>query len=239
VSVRTLHYYDELGLLVPARRTPTGYRLYGDADLLRLQQIVIGRELGLSLEQIRRSLDDPGFDLKQALRKQRAELEARAQRAAQMIRAVDQALAALEANSGGDSMRPQNWFEGFEPSKYEEEAKQRWGDTEAYRISAERAQRYTPEDWRRIRDEQSAIYEDLAAAMRAGRAAHDPVSMDIAERARLCIERWFYPCSHAMHCGLADLYENDPRFAANIDKYGDGLTAFLSAAIRSNAERHA
>src|SRR5690242_1096266 len=85
VSVRALHHYDELGLLVPRERTDAGYRLYDDQDLLRLQQILIGRELGLSLEAIRRSLDEPGFDRKGALLSQRAELEKRAEQTQAML----------------------------------------------------------------------------------------------------------------------------------------------------------
>src|SRR5690606_1513284 len=93
VSVRTLHHYDTLGLLVPTRRSAAGYRLYDDDDLLRLQQILIGRELGLTLEAIRRSLDDPAFDRRRALLEQRKQLERRAEETAEMIRAVDRALA--------------------------------------------------------------------------------------------------------------------------------------------------
>lgn len=96
VSVRALHHYHELGLLVPSSRSGKGYRLYTDDDLLRLQQILIGRELGMPLEAIRRSLDDPNFDRRAALEKQRAELAARASRTEAMLRAVDAALERLE-----------------------------------------------------------------------------------------------------------------------------------------------
>jgi MerR family transcriptional regulator, thiopeptide resistance regulator len=89
VSVRALHHYDEIGLLVPKRRSAAGYRLYDRDDLLRLQQILIGRELGLTLREIGRSLDDPGFDLRQALRSQRQQLQGRAERTAAMLRALD------------------------------------------------------------------------------------------------------------------------------------------------------
>lgn len=238
VSVRTLHYYDEIGLLVPSGRSAAGYRLYDDGDLLRLQQILIGRELGLTLEEIRKSLDDPRFDLAQALRKQRAELEARMERAAGMLRAVDRALAALEQQRGGKEMKPEELFEGLGQAPYADEAKQRWGHTDAYRVSQERTKRYTAEDWQKIHAEQNGVFGELAEAMRAGVKPEDERAMDLAERARLFIDRWFYPCNYAMHQGLADLYESDPRFAANIDKHGDGLTPFVAAAIRANARRH-
>jgi hypothetical protein len=120
---------------------------------------------------------------------------------------------------------------------HEAEARQRWGDTEAYKESAKRIKRYTQEDWKRHAAEQAAVYEDAASAMKAGKPSSDREAMGIAERHRLLIDRWFYPCSLAMHRGLADLYEADDRFKANIDKFGEGLTAFLAAAIRANAER--
>jgi DNA-binding transcriptional MerR regulator len=234
VSVRALHHYDEIGLLVPRARSEAGYRLYDDEDLLRLQQILISRELGLPLEEIRRSLDDPRFDRRAALRAQRRELEARASKTAGMIRAVDGALAALE---GEATMDAKDLFEGFDPARYEAEAERRWGHTEAFAESRRRTKRYTPDDWKRHAAEQAAVYADAAALLKAGRAPDSPEATDVAERHRLLIDRWFYPCAPAMHVGLADLYESDARFAANIDQHGAGLTTFLAAAIRANAAR--
>lgn len=234
VSVRTLHHYDAIGLLVPKLRSAAGYRLYDGEDLLRLQQILIGRELGLTLQEIGRSLDDPAFDLAQALRSQRQQLQGRAERTAAMLRAVDAALAILDGETGGQ-VDLKNLFDGFDPSAYEQETRQRWGNTEAYRESARRTSRYCAEDWTRFKEEQAAVYGDAAAAMTAGTPADDPAAMEVAERHRLLIDRWFYPCSKAMHRGLADLYEADARFAQNIDRHGKGLTAFLAAAMRANA----
>ncbi len=233
VSVRTLHHYDEIGLLVPKLRSAAGYRLYGRDDLLRLQQILIGRELGLTLQEIGRSLDDPGFDLKRALQSQRQQLLGRAERTAAMLRAVDAALIILDAEDS--SMNVKDLFEGFDPSEYEEEAQQRWGGTDAYAESARRTSRYTAEDWARYKAEQAGIYSDLVAALSAGTLPEDPSARAIAERHRLSIDRWFYPCSKALHRGLADMYEADTRFAENIDRHGKGLTPFLAAAIRANA----
>ncbi len=240
VSVRALHHYDEIGLLVPKQRSAAGYRLYQDDDLLRLQQILIGRELGLPLEQIRRSLDDPGFDRKAALIAQKKQLEQRAEQTAAMIRAIDAALALLEPTQTGASMTDKSInmdqiFDGFDPTKYEAEAKQRWGKTDAYKESMKRTQRYTADDWERLKAEQVAIYTELRAAQQAGKQPSDEAVMEIAERHRSLIDRWFYPCSASMHTGLADLYENDARFAENIDKFGEGLTPFLAQAIRENA----
>jgi MerR family transcriptional regulator, thiopeptide resistance regulator len=232
VSVRALHHWDEIGLLVPSRRAENGYRLYDDDDLLRLQQILIGRELGMPLEAIRRSLDDPSFDRKTALREQRAELSRRAEGATRMIRAIDQALAALE-----ETVDLKEIFDGFDHEKHEAEAKERWGHTDAWKESQRRTKSYSKADWERLKEEQGAIHRDAFAALEAGKSPDDEAVMDVAERHRLSIDRWFYPCPRAMHANLADLYESDERFAANIDKFGRGLTPFLAAAIRANAKR--
>ena len=238
VTVRALHHYDEIGLLVPKARSEAGYRVYDEDDLLRLQQIMLGRELGLALEDIRRSLDDPGFDHRRTLVAQRRALEARARRADEMLRAVDAAIALLDERQGG-TMDVKRIFDGFDPAQYEAEVQERWGDTDAYRESAKRTKRYGPNEWRQIRDERAAIYADAVAALQAGVAADAPAAMDVAERDRASIGRWFYPCGPAMHANLADLWEADPRFAENIDKHGAGLTPYLAAAVRANARRSA
>jgi len=238
LSVRALHHYDAIGLLVPSTRTAAAYRIYNEDDLLRLQQILIGRELGLSLEDIRRSLDDPRFDRRQVLLDQRAQLEERAERAAEMIGAIDAALATIKnADTEDTTMDMKKIFNGFDPDKYADEARQRWGNADAYKISMRRTKSYKEKDWEKLRDEQSAIYADAFAALTAGKRPDDPAVMDIAERHRLSVDRWFYPCSVTMHSGLADMYEADQRFAENINKYGAGLTPFLAAAIRANAQR--
>jgi DNA-binding transcriptional MerR regulator len=246
LSIRALHHYDAIGLLVPSGRTAAGYRLYTEDDLLRLQQILIGRELGLSLEEIRRSLDDPGFDRRRALQEQRAALTRRAAQTAEMLRAIDAALtiidregdaAAAHDEREGTTVDFKKIFDGFDPAKYEDEVKQRWGNTEGYERSVKRTSAYTEEDWKRYKAEAGAIYADAIAALKAGKAPDDPGMMDVAERHRLSIDRWFYPCSSAMHCGLADMYEQDQRFRDFFEKHATGLAAFLSAAIRANARR--
>jgi len=237
VSVRTLHHYDSIGLLVPGARTAAGYRVYIDSDLLRLQQILIGRELGLSLEEIRRSLDDPCFDRKATLLDQRERLGDRARQAEAMIRAIDVALAALDGSRKKGEMNMEDLFEGFNPSQYDEEARRQWGKSEAFVESEKRTGRYTPGDWKVLAAEQASVYGDAYSALKAGKTPSDAAVMDIAERHRVSIDRWFYPCGHAMHCRLASMYESDTRFRQSIDTHGEGLTSFLAEAIRANAAR--
>jgi len=240
VSVRTLHHYDAIGLLTATGRTGAGYRFYNDDDLLRLQQILIGRELGMSLEQIRSSLDDPSFDRRAALERQRQQILERTQRAAEMLRAIDAALATLNED-GGKTMQDMtkeeltSLFDGFDPTLYEAEAEARWGDTDAYTESARRTSKYTEADWERYKAEAHAIMSDAAQLFAAKASPDSDAAMAVAERHRLSIERWFYPCGAAMHTSLADMYLADPRFAESIDQYAAGLTPWWSAAIHANA----
>jgi MerR family transcriptional regulator, thiopeptide resistance regulator len=236
VSIRALHHYDAIGLLVPTGRTEAGYRLYTDADIVRLQQVLIGRELGFSLDDIKRSLDDPLFDQRQALLEQRQRLTDNANAIEQMLRSIDAALAVVGPDPPGGYMDMKELFSGFDPSVHEAEVEARWSGA-ALEESKRRVKSYTADDWKRWKTESAIIYGDAAAAMRRG---VDPASSEaaaIAERHRLSIDMWFYPCSRAMHAGLADMYEADDRFRTTIDAEGEGLTAFLAAAIRANAGR--
>jgi DNA-binding transcriptional MerR regulator len=233
LSVRALHHYDEIGLLVPSARTDAGYRLYGDADLERLQQILFFRELAFPLEEIRHILDDPDFDRRAALRMQRTMLEERASQARALIAAVDRALEALE---GGAPMKDEEMFEAFDSAR-DDEARERWGETEEYRESARRTRRYTREDWRAIRAEGEAITRELASQMEAGAAPSSEAAMALAERHRLHIDSRFYPCSHAMHRGLSEMYVEDPRFRDHYERVRPGLAAYVRDAIRANGAK--
>jgi DNA-binding transcriptional MerR regulator len=238
LSARTLRYYDELGLLVPSSRSPSGYRLYTATDLLRLQQILIGRSLGLGLEGIRKLLDDPRLDRRRLLNEQRQVLLEKARATAEMIRSIDAALALLDADSHVEvTVDVTNLFNGFDPADHEQEARERWGGTAAYQQSEQRTRSYGPADWHTIRSEWDAIMEDAAAALRDQVKADQPRAMDLAERHRLWLDRWFFTCPSAMHAGFGDMFEADARFARAIETHADGLTVFWSAAIRANAAR--
>ena len=119
---------------------------------------------------------------------------------------------------------------------YAAEAEERWGETEAYRESARRTRNFSPEEWARVKAETEAVEDRLAQLLRAGHKPEDEVSMDAAEAHRLQMET-FYPCSHAMHVGLGQMYTADPRFMEHYEKRAQGLAAFLQAAIEANAQR--
>ncbi len=231
VTVRALHHYDELGLVVPSQRSAAGYRLYGDADILRLQQVLLFRELGLPLDAIAAVLDDPNYDPIDALRRHREVLVAKRARLDAMLVALD---AAISTSNRGKTMQPEDvktLFDGFDPETYADEAQQRWGETDSFKESARRAKRYGKPEWEQIKREADAIYTQLAQLMTAGAAPTDPSVAEHVEAHRAHIDRWFYPCSRAMHAKLGEMYVADPRFTANIDRYGAGLAKFMRDAF--------
>lgn len=235
VTVRALHHYDEIGLVRPSQRTAAGYRLYGDADVLRLHQVLLFRELGLPLEEIAAAIDEAGGQ-EEFLRRHREVLVTRRARLDAMLAALDARLAAFEK---GMTMRPDEvkaLFDGFDPSQHEEEARQRWGHTDAYKESARRTKQYGKAEWDQYKREAQEIAERIAAHMRSGAPATDAAVQAAVEEHRLLIDRWFYPCSIEMHKNLGALYVNDPRFTANLDKIGPGYARYLSEAIAASRE---
>lgn len=231
VTVRTLHHYDEIGLVRPSQRTAAGYRLYGEDDVLRLQQVLVHRELGLPLEQIAAVLDAPQLARTRALRAQRAALVEKRSKLDAMVAAID---AALRLAEGKTDMQPDDvttMFDGFDPARYDDEVQQRWGDTDAYQESARRTKRYGKPEWEQIRRDAEAIYARLAELMREGAPADDPRCHGVVEAHRAHIDRWFYPCSRQMHANLAELYVGDPRFTASLDKVAPGFAQYLHDAI--------
>lgn len=237
VTVRALHHYDAVGLLVPSERADNGYRLYDDADLTRLQQILLFRQLGFGLDAIGQLLEATARDRRQALQAQRDLLVEQRRRTDAIIRSVDAAIRALD---NGEPMDKDVMFEGFEDfdqSKYDEEAKERWGETDAYKESMRRTRSYSKTDWAKIKAEGEGVWERMAALMDAGAAADSEEAMDLAEEHRTHIDRWFYHCTHAMHAGVSQMYTDDPRFREGFEKRREGLASFARRAIEANGER--
>jgi MerR family transcriptional regulator, thiopeptide resistance regulator len=233
ITVRALHHYDEIGLVVPSQRTAAGYRLYDDHDVIRLQQVLLFRELGLPLDEIAFAIDEAGTR-EELLRKHREVLVAKRSRIDVMLASLDSALVALEK---GHAMQPDDvkqLFNGFDPSQYEDEVKERWGDTDAYKESMRRTKQYGKAEWTQIQADWGTIYADMAALMKAGTPVADPAVQALVEAHRAHIDRWFYPCSKEMHKGLGAMYVADPRFAANLDKVAPGFAQYLSDAIAAS-----
>ena len=237
VTVRTLHHYDRIGLLVPSGRSESGYRLYDYDDLERLRQIRLLRELRFSLDAIGQMLDAPAYDRRSALEAQRELLRERQQRTDQIIRGVDRALAAMEEEEEMDRTEMFEGLDEFDHAQYEDEARERWGHTDAYKESMRRTRRYGKGDWARIKAEGEAVMARLAELMTDGAHAAGRAAMDLAEEHRCHIDRWFYPCNHGMHRNLAEMYTADPRFEEYFEKRARGLAAFVQDAIRANEAR--
>ncbi|MEU5534931.1 MerR family transcriptional regulator [Streptomyces sp. NPDC020362] len=238
VTVRTLHHYDEIGLLAPGERTHAGHRRYGDADLDRLQQILFYRELGFPLDEVAALLDDPDADPRVHLRRQHELLTARIEKLQKMAAAVEHA---MEARTMGINLTPEERFEVFgdnDPEQYAEEAERRWGGTEAYAESQRRAARYTKDDWKRMQAANDDWNQRYVALMTAGEQPSGEAAMDLAEEHRLHISEWFYECPHPMHRCLGAMYVADERFTAFYDAVRPGFADHLSRAIAANADRH-
>lgn len=236
VSVRTLHHYDDIGLLKPKSVTEAGYRLYEEEDIQRLQQILFFKELDFDLQEIKKILDNPNFDRERALKLHRTLLLEKKKRIEKIIESVDKTIESIE---GGIEMSKKDMFSGFDMSeiekhkeKYAEEAKQKYGATDAYKESERRTSKYTKEDWARITKNQENIYRGLAELMSMGRMPSDSDVQDFVGKARQHITDNFYNCTPEIFRGLGEMYIADQRFTENIDKFKTGLAGFLSEGIK-------
>ncbi|MFI0742581.1 MerR family transcriptional regulator [Streptomyces sp. NPDC021100] len=239
VTKRTLHHYDEIGLLVPSGRSHAGHRRYEDADLDRLQQLLFYRELGFPLDEVAEHLDDPGADPMAHLRRQHGLLTERIARLRKMAVAVEHA---MEARKMGITLTPEEKFEvfgDFDPDAHAAEAERRWGGGDPYRESQRRAAAYGKEDWLRIKGETDALNARIAGLLDEGASPASEAAMDLAEEHRRLISRYFYACSYEIHTGLAEMYVADERFTATYEAVRPGLAAFLRDAILANAARRA
>ncbi len=235
VTVRTLHHYDEIGLVVPSGRSTAGYRLYTEADLARLQNVVLYRRLEIPLDQIA-SLLESG-DARKHLKRQRDAVRSRLRELQGLVAAIDRALEAQMTNYRITAEEQRELFgEDFDDS-YAAEAEHRWGDLPEYQESQRRASSYTKEQWAQIKAEGDEVMEAFAAAKRSGAPATSQEAMDAAQAHRAQIERWFSAVPLAMHRGMADLFVADARYAASYDALEPGLAPYVRDAIYANADR--
>src|SRR5262249_15763721 len=179
VTVRALHHYDEIGLLNPGGRSSAGYRRYDDADLERLQQILLYRELGFTLEEIATILDDPDVEARTHLRRQHALLRDRIARLQEMAAAVEYMLEAQKVGMNLTAEEKLGWLGGSAPAAYPEEGEQGWGETAASREPARRTSRYSKDDWARIQQETDDLLLRWIAAYDAGTPAESQAAMDL------------------------------------------------------------
>jgi len=236
VTVRTLHHYEQIGLLQPGQRSRSGYRQYSGANLDRLRHILYYRELGFPLPDIATILDDPQASSLTHLRRHRQLLQHRLDRLAGMVAAIDKE---LEASTMGSELTPEEkleiFGEGYDPS-WEDEAQERWGDSDAWKQSSERTKKFTKDQWKKIKADGDAFMQKLGDAKRRGVSSAGDEAMALAEEHRRGVQI-FYDCSHAQHRGLADMYLADERFSKSYDDIEPGLAQWIHDAIHANADR--
>ncbi len=236
-TVRTLHHYEEIGLLVPSGRSDAGYRLYDDAGIDRLTRILYYRELDFPLVDIAQLLDAQDVDPGSHLRRQRALLQERIDRLRTLMDAIDRETEALMKGHNLTAGQKLEVFGAFDPDQHDDEARTRWGDTDAWRQSRRRTSAYTADDWLRIRAESDEITGRFVHLMNSGVPATSREAMDFAEMHRQHITQAYYDCGHDIHAALAAMYVSDPRFTASIDAAAQGLAAYMRDAILANADR--
>jgi len=239
VTVRTLHHYDEIGLLVPSERSPAGYRLYTAEDITRMQHVVVYRRLGFPLEEIALLLDEPSADVSEHLRRQREAVMSRLDEMQDLVTAIDRA---LEKEMAGNKLTKEEQRElfgdGFSDD-YADEVEQRWGGTEAWKQSQGRTSEYTKAVWVEVKAEMDANNAAFVSAMTDGEPATSERAMDAAEQHRLHIHNRFYDLTTEFHRNLGDMYLVDPRFTKNYEEIGPGLAQYVRDAIHANADRAA
>jgi MerR family transcriptional regulator, thiopeptide resistance regulator len=237
VSVRTLHHYDAIGLLRPTERTAAGHRRYGSPDLERLRTILFYRALDFGLDEIAAMLADPGRGTDAHLRNQHRMLRERIGRQQNLLAALEKE---MEARRMGMSLTPEEQFEVFGTDKvstdWADEARERWGESDAYKESQRRATTYSKADWVRLKEEADDGLRAFAAAFQAGTPATSEFARELAEQHRQYITRWFYDCGYDLHRGLAEMYIADERFRATYDAAAPGLAQYVSDAIIANCD---
>ena len=223
VSVRTLHYYDEIGLLKPAFvDKATGYRYYDDQSLAIMQQILFYRELDFTLKDIRRILTSPNYDKRQALAQQKQLLKLKKERLERLIQAVDNTM------NGEIAM---DAFRNDEINQYRDEVKHRWGQTKAYAEHEERSKSQSKEAQDAKAAALDAVFARFAQCMADGNKADSDAARVMVKALQNCITANYYTCTKQILAGLGQMYTADERFRQNIDKHGEGTAQFVSDAI--------
>jgi DNA-binding transcriptional MerR regulator len=222
VSVRTLHYYDQIGLLRPETAVDSGYRWYGAAEVERMQQILFFRELDFSLKEITAILADPHYDRHQALRDQKELLTRKRDRLNDLLDLLDREL------KGEHTMSFQEFDKDY-IDRYAAEVKERWGSTQAYQESQERTARYNKADFAAQNEAMTAIFERFGALRQ--KDPGDPEVQSLVVEWRQFITDHYYTCTKEILAGLGQMYIADERFRKTLDHHGAGTADFMSQAI--------
>lgn len=259
ISVRALHHWDEIGLVSPSGRSWAGYRLYDAGDIARIHRVLVYRELGLSLADVGRVLDDPTLDAREHLERQRDQLRERIQRLQGTVLAVETMIERIDMtqnenmseHEAGRATAPSNratpadgiglsaeeqariFGTDWDPA-WQDEARERWGGTPQREQAARRTSAWGAREWEQVKADVDSLEADLAAALRKGVEPGSEEANALAERHRASIAV-HYDCTHAMHVVFGRMYTEDPRFTAHYDDRAPGLAAWLRAVIEANA----
>lgn len=228
ITTRTLHYYDEIGLLKPAKVTEAGYRMYDDAALGRLQNILLFRELEFPLKEIKAILDSPDFDPSEAIAQQIRLLELQYKHLGELIAFT------REIQKKGAAAMNFDVFDKSEIEKYEEEVKAKWGNTKAYQEYRQKDITRDKEGYGKLADEMMTMFSELGKLKHLSPDAHE-VQEKISALQQFITDH-YYVCTDEILRGLGEMYVCDERFKNNIDKAGGTGTAdFVRQAIVSKA----
>ena len=229
VSVRTLHYYDEIDLLKPAFVDDrTGYRYYDENSLLRMQEILFYRELDFSLKSISEILSSPDYDKKKAISEQKNLLILKKERLERLISAIE------KAEKGEIVMKV---FDNSEFDKYKEEVKEKWGNTDAFKEYSEKTKNYSKDKQSSLTDEMNNLFGEFSACMKNSLKPDSENVQNLVKRLQNHISDNYYHCTSDILAGLGQMYVYDERFRENIDKNGDGTAEFVSTAITAYCKK--
>lgn len=232
VSPRTLHYYDEIELLKPASHGENRYRYYDEKAMLRLQQILFYREMGLSLKEIKAVLEQPDFNVMSALQAHRATLQKRVERLERLISTVDKTINHL---TGGTKMKSEEIFAGFseeQQEEYAEQARQRW-DPKVVDASMKRWKNYSKEKQQQILQEGRDIYQGIFDRMDQGNDSKEVQELVGQWHQNM---RYFYEPTIEVLSGLGQMYVDSPDFRATFEKFSPEFPEFLNQAIQLYCE---
>ena len=229
VSVRTLHYYDEIDLLKPAFVDEwTGYRYYDENSLLRMQEILFYRELDFSLKSISEILSSPDYDKKKAISEQKNLLILKKERLERLISAIE------KAEKGEIVMKV---FDNSEFDKYKEEVKEKWGNTDAFKEYSEKMKNYSKDKQSSLTDEMNNLFGEFSACMKNSLKPDSENVQNLVKRLQNHISDNYYHCTPDILASLGQMYVYDERFRENIDKNGVGTAEFVSAAITAYCKK--
>ena len=232
VSVRTLHYYDEIGLLSPCEVSEAGYRYYDESSLSTLQEILFFKELGFPLKEIAAILSNPVYNKQEALKNHKTLLQLKKKHLDALLALVDKTMKG-ELDMGITYANDTGGYEAAQ-KKYAKEARERWGQSEAYKQSEERTGRYGKSDWAIINKESGEIMHGFA--VHRNDPPGSPALQELSRQWQDHITRYFYDCSLEILSGLGEMYVTDGRFTENIDKFGEGTAKCMSGALRYYCE---